>query len=652
MLKNKGIAFKLISLVILSTGTIFIGIFIYSYFFSRQIITQKIKENASYLTQSMVYQIDEVLKSLEKIPQGLACFLEHGFYPLFVEHGFYAQKELLKILKEVVKENPEVYGCIVAFEPYSFNKGMLYFAPYFYKKNNKISFAYIGGENYQYFYWDWYQLPKVLKHAVWSEPYYSKGSGILMSTYSVPFYRIVNGKREFWGVVAVDISLSWLQKLVSSIKVAQTGYGFLISKNGTFIAHPQKNLIKNETIFSLAEERKTPYLREIGKKMIHGEKGFVPINSIVTGKRCWLAYSPLPANGWSLGVLFPQKELMADVTKLNQYVICLGVIGLIFLSIVTILIAGTITRPLRALSSVTRKLGTGNLDTEIPCLELKDEVGELAKAFDYMKRSLKEYIKNLQEATAAKERVESELKIAADIQLSMLPRTFPPFPDREEFDIFAIMEPAKEVGGDFYDFFFVDKDKLCFLIADVSGKGVPASLFMAILKFLLKTEALRGISPEKILFQVNNTLCPDNEACMFATIFCGILDIKTGKVHFANAGHNPPLLWNKEGKIEFLKVNRGFVLGVMEGFNFKGESLCLKPGDMLILYTDGVTEAMNSRKELFSKERLKDVIAHLKEREAKQVVYKVREAIKLFTKDAPQSDDITMLVIKFNGQKL
>jgi sigma-B regulation protein RsbU (phosphoserine phosphatase) len=649
MLKNKGIAFKLISLVLLSIGLIFISIFIYSYFFSRQIIVQKIRENAFHLTQSMVYRIDGVLKSLEKIPEGLACFLEHGFYPLFVEHGFYAQKELLKILEEVVKNNPEIYGCIVAFEPYAFNKKMLYFAPYFYKKNDKVNFTYIGGENYQYFYWDWYQLPKILKRAVWSEPYYGKGGGILMSTYSVPFYRVVNGKREFWGVVAVDISLSWLQNLVSSIKVAQTGYGFLISKNGTFITHPQKKLIMNETIFSLAEERHTPYLREIGKKMIHGEKGFVPVNSIVTGKRCWLAYTPLPANGWSLGVLFPQMELMADVTKLNRHVVCLGILGLLFLSGVIILIAGTITRPLRALTSVTRKLATGDLDIEIPYLDLKDEVGELAKAFDYMKKSLKAYIKNLQETTAAKERVESELKIAADIQLSMLPRTFPPFPDRGEFDIFAIMEPAKEVGGDFYDFFFVDKDKLCFLIADVSGKGVPASLFMAILKFLLKTEALRRMPPEKILFQVNNTLCPDNEACMFATVFCAILDIKTGEVHFANAGHNPPLLWEKEGKVEFLKVNKGFVLGVMEGVAFKGESLWLKPGDMLILYTDGVTEAMNSKKELFSKERLKDVIAHLKEREVKQVVYKVREAIKLFVEDAPQSDDITMLVVKFKG---
>ena len=384
--------------------------------------------------------------------------------------------------------------------------------------------------------------------------------------------------------------------------------------------------------------------------MIKGEKGFVPINSIVIGRKCWLAYTPL-SNGWSLGVLFPQRELMADIIGLNRDIECLGVIGLLFLSIVVMFIARTITNPLKNLTSVTKRLATGDLNTEIPCLDLKDEVGDLAKAFDHMKKSLKEYIKDLQEPTAAKERVESELKIAADIQLSMIPRIFPPFPEREEFDIFAIMEPAKEVGGDFYDFFFVDETKLCFIIADVSGKGVPASLFMAILKFLLKTEALRGIPPDKILFQVNNTLCPDNETCMFATLFCGILDIRNGNIVFANAGHNPPLIWHKETSPKFLNPNRGFVLGVMEGVKFKQESLKLDPGDILVLYTDGVTEAMNPKNEMFSKERLKEILSKIEDKDVKNITSTIRESIKSFVQDAPQSDDITILVLKFNGRK-
>ena len=288
---------------------------------------------------------------------------------------------------------------------------------------------------------------------------------------------------------------------------------------------------------------------------------------------------------------------------------------------------------------------------KIPYLSLRDEVGELARAFDHMRVSIKDYIKDLQETTAAKERVESELKIAADIQLSMLPRIFPPFPNRKEFDIFSIMEPAKEVGGDFYDFFFVDDDRLCFLIGDVSGKGVPASLFMAILKFLLKTEALRQISPQEILLRVNNTLYPDNETCMFATVFCGILDVNTGKIEFANGGHNPPVLWTKDSEVKFLDVNKGFVVGVFGDTSFKNESLMLARGDILLLYTDGVTEAMNPQGAFFSKERLKDVLMDLEERDVKQVVYAVRRRIERFVEGASQSDDITMLALRYNGRE-
>lgn len=646
---QKSITFKLISLILISTGLIVISIFFYSYLLSRKIILNKIKTNALNHTHSIAFKIDSLLIPLEKIPQNFAFFLEKSFYPLYKNGQISPSQELFNILREIIKKNPEVFGFVVAFEPYSLYKNKKYFAPYFFKKDGKIHFTYIQGEDGEYFLWDWYQLPKILQRPVWSEPYYEKDSGILMSTYSVPFYKIENGERKFLGVVAINISLTWLQNLISSIKIANSGYGFLLSKNGTFIIHPKKQLIMNETIFSIAEEKNNFYLRKIGKDMIHGKEGIVTIKSIVTGKKCFLCYTPL-SNQWSLGILFPEKELMADLLKLNRDIFLLLIVGLLFISCVIILISKTITKPLKELTSITRELGKGNLDIEIPGQNLNDEVGQLAKAFDYMKKALKKYIQNLQETTAAKQRVESELKIAADIQLSMLPRIFPPFPDREEFDIFAIMEPAKEVGGDFYDFFFIDENRLCFLIADVSGKGVPASLFMAILKFLLKTEAMRGIGPDEILNRVNATICPENKACMFATLFCGILNIKTGEIIFSNAGHNPPLLWKCNGKLNFLNPHKGFVLGVMDNVKFKKESLLLKPDDILILYTDGVTEAMNEKNEQFTKQRLFKIIKNLKNRDVKEITYTIRKNITSFVGKALQSDDITILVLKFNKQ--
>ena len=421
---------------------------------------------------------------------------------------------------EVVENNSEVYGSTIAFEPYAYDKKFLYFAPYFCKSEGKIELTYLGGEGYRYFYLDWYQIPKELDRPCWSEPYFDEGGGnILMATYSVPFYKKVAGKRQFEGIVTADISLGCLQDLVSSIKVLQTGYGFLISKNGTIVTHPFKELIMNETIFGVAEARGDAHLREIGRKMISGESGFVPFKSIVSEKECWMYYTPIPSSGWSLAVVFPRDEFMQILHDLTGSVIILGIVGLLLLSMAVAFISRSITNPLRAMARATRDIGKGNLDIELPEVKTGDEVGKLTEAFQYMKTSLKEYIKQLTETTASKERIESELKIARDIQMNMLPKKFPPFPERSEFDIYAMIEPAREVGGDFYDFFFIDDEHFCFAIGDVSGKGVPASLFMAITKTLIKAKTLWDADPGRILTKVNNDLCQGNDACMFVTIF-------------------------------------------------------------------------------------------------------------------------------------
>jgi sigma-B regulation protein RsbU (phosphoserine phosphatase) len=249
-----------------------------------------------------------------------------------------------------------------------------------------------------------------------------------------------------------------------------------------------------------------------------------------------------------------------------------------------------------------------------------------------------------------KKKIESELNVATEIQASMLPRIFPPFPNRKDFNIFASMEPAKEVGGDLYDFFLIGEGKLCFLIGDVSGKGVPASLFMAIAKTLLKTEALRGHTPDEILYRVNNILYPENDASMFVTIFCVILDLNTGEMQFANGGHNPPLLCSNGGGIDFMQLPKSFVVGPMPDTEYKSQQMTLEPDDVIFLYTDGVTEAMNPRKELFSEERLKQCLSRSKGKNLQEIIDGVRTEIKDFAQGASQSDDITMLALRFNGQ--
>ena len=242
----------------------------------------------------------------------------------------------------------------------------------------------------------------------------------------------------------------------------------------------------------------------------------------------------------------------------------MGFGGILLLALMITLIARSITTPLRALAAATEVIAKGDFDVSLPQVSGDDEVGALSSAFSTMKESLKDHIRRLTETTAAKERIESELKIAHDIQMGILPKIFPPLPDLDELDLFAVIEPAKEVGGDFYDFFQIDDIHICFIIADVSGKGVPASLFMAVARTLIKSTARKGITPDEILRRVNNELSADNENCMFATIFCGVLNLVTGELLYANGGHNPPVYIPKNGAASFFPSSGGLVVGAME----------------------------------------------------------------------------------------
>ncbi len=637
MLKNRGLAFKLTLLIMASISLIFAGIFAYNYAYSKRIITRNIESNALNLARATVNRMDKVFTSVEKIPKNLSCVME-VYSPL--------GGELIELLRKIASENTEIYGSAIAFAPFEYNRNTEHFAPYVFKSGGSIEFTYIP---YDYLYWDWYQIPKELSHPVWSEPYFDEGAGnIVMSTFSAPFYKERFNKRVFSGVVTADISLSWLQRIVSSIQIAETGYGFLISKNGTYITHPLERLVMNESIFSVAEAREDTRMRELGRAMIRGESGFVQFKNVFD-KQCWLAYAPLPSNGWSLGVLFPQDELMEDITHLNQTVLILSFVGFLFIFAVIVLIARSITHPLRNLSKAAQEIATGNLDVTLPVIKGGDEVARLAGSFDHMKTSLKQYIADLTETTAAKERIESELKIAHDIQMGILHKIFPPFPDRHELDIYATLIPAKEVGGDLYDFFFMDDDHLCFTVGDVSGKGVPASLFMAITNTLIKTKATRGLTPDAVLSRVNEDLAMDNPSMMFVTMFLGILNIRTGELSYANGGHNPPYIIRAGGGVEPLEMTGDVALGVVESFVFQSRTIFLGKGDTLFLYTDGVTEAMNMKNELFGVERMVRDLERFRDAPIKELIEGVMQSIRDYSDGAPQTDDITMMRLIYKG---
>ena len=280
-----------------------------------------------------------------------------------------------------------------------------------------------------------------------------------------------------------------------------------------------------------------------------------------------------------------------------------------------------------------------------------DEIQALSEAIKTMELEINEYIQDLTSVTAEKERIGAELNVATQIQADMLPRIFPAFPERTEFDIYATMNPAKEVGGDFYDFFLVDDDHLAVVIADVSGKGVPAALFMVIAKTLIKNHAQNKDCPGDVFTQTNEQLCEGNDAGLFVTAWMGILEISTGKFTYVNAGHNPPLLRHADGSFEWLKSRPGFVLAGMEGVRYRENVMELAQGDTLYLYTDGVTEATNGAQELFGDDRLQNALNEQPDLPVDDLLHKIKNDIDSFVGEAEQFDDITMLGLKYHGGK-
>ncbi|MUM77858.1 SpoIIE family protein phosphatase [Pseudodesulfovibrio sp. F-1] len=641
-MKRYGIAFRLAALILSCAFVILAAIVAYNYAYSRTIILRQSETNSRHLAQETASRIDSVLLSVQKVANNIAYSLEDATL---------SREDILNLNKRVIANNPEIFGMAIAFEPYTQEPERLYFAPYHFRSGGRIAFTMLGSPDYRYFYMDWYQLPKELEQAVWTEPYNDQGGGgVVMATYAVPFYRNQDGKKTFAGVVTADISLEWLQDMLEEIRIFDTGFAFLLSRHGTFIAHPNRKLIMNHTFFSMAEEMEAPEFRQVGRDMIAGKSAFVRIDENVFGNERYLFHTGLEYGGWSLGVLFPRAEMLAEVHRLSNVMVLIGLVGFALLALVIIYIARRITRPLSELSRSALEIASGNLDLMLPKVHTNDEVGDLAGSFRVMKESLKEYIANLTTTTAAKERIESELRIARDIQMGILPKLFPAFPDRTEFEVFASIEPAKEVGGDLYDFFFVDETHFCFLVGDVSGKGVPAAFFMAVTKTLLKVVAEKGLDPGQILSKVNADLAAENDSCMFVTLFLAIIDIETGETRYANAGHNPPIHLPCGGEPRWVAPLGEPVAGVMEGMEYSTRTMTMAPGDILFIYTDGVTEAMNPEQALYSEERLLRTVAEASQRFAPTLVKTVNDSVAAFARGAEPSDDITMLAMQFCGK--
>ena len=541
----------------------------------------------------------------------------------------------------IISANPFLNGCSIAFEPNYFKEKGQYFSAYSYNDDGEILSMQEGGDEYAYFYMEWYLSPKLLDRPCWTEPFidYDTRDDLakdIIASYCMP---IKDPEGKYVGTLSVDLPLDWLSETIESIRPYPNSYSIMIGQGGNFYVHPGSVDLFYETIFTKTLETPNPDLTALGHAMQRGEEGMRQLK--LRGNNCYVFYKPIEGTGLSVAVVCPEKDIFGSFKRLQRTVISIVLIGLALMLLIFIRIVKKELDPLKQLATQTDTIAKGNFDQTIPDDGREDEIGQLSHSFGDMQQSLINYIGELRQTTAAKASIESELRVASDIQMSMLPRVFPPFPERKEIDIFASMTPAKEVGGDLYNF-LLQGDQLYFCLGDVSGKGVPASLFMAQATRLFRTLAGEGFEPDAIATRMNNALCEGNDTMMFVTMFIAKADLKTGIMKFCNCGHNPPVL---DGKfLEFEHTNRP--LGMFDGDEFIGEKAICIWNKLLLIYTDGLNEAMNNEKVQFGNEHLLELMADTGGLTACQVVEMMKAAVEEHREGADPNDDLTMLCLR------
>lgn len=500
---------------------------------------------------------------------------------------------LASVSRLIVEDNPVLVGSTIALVPGYFSKRPL-FAPYTYRTGepgDSLVTRSLATEEYDYPTKEWFVKPLELDGEYWSEPYFDTGGGdILMTTFSLP---VKDAEGKTAGVLTGDISLDWLSDLVSKVKVYPNSRSIILSRQGMFMVSPREEVVMSKTVNEVVGQMTDSLaFKALNRAMMEGKSGEMTVN--ISGEKHFVYYAPVPRTGWSMCIMVPNEDIIGNSRKNNRLIILAQLLGLAMLLLII------------RLNDRSRRINN--------------------------------------QLYERKERMEGDLQIASRIQMSMVPDSVKPFPERHDLDMAASIIPAREVGGDLYDFYIRD-GKLFFCIGDVSGKGVPAALVMAVTRTAFRTVSSHEERPEKIVQSMNDNMVEMNENEMFVTLFCGVLDLGNGHLSYCNAGHNPPRTLTD--RIAELPVQPNLPLGVMSGFPYSRQEMDLHHDDALFLYTDGLTEAENSAKEFFGEARM-DAALHGR-KSAGDHLRNIQEKVNEFVGNAPQSDDLTMLFIHYLG---
>jgi sigma-B regulation protein RsbU (phosphoserine phosphatase) len=549
------------------------------------------------------------------------------------------------LLQGTFARNPGVYGSTLSFVPDKTPLGR--YAPYYCRApGGGLRFQSLADPAYDYTRWEWFQQPLADGKGHWTEPYLDTGGGdILMTTYAYPVWHA----GELVGVATVDIALAELVDRLDRFAARRGGHAFMVTKAGRLISRSRQvagNLMSRESFWSYADRSKDPHLKDLARLLRDPAPDFVDMTDPYTHRPSLIIDARIDSIGWTLAVIAPRDVVLQPLIQLRNTVIPIAAVIVGLIVVLLMLVSNSVSSPLARFLGQTDRYSRGNYANRLDEKRGPAEIRRLAHSFNRLGQAILEQIENVKTSTAQKERYHQELMIAADIQRSILPRQFPPFPElQDRIDVYGYYQPAREVGGDYFDFVRLPSGAVGIVVADVSGKGAPAALFMAMARLLVRAMAGRGYSPAEIGRRVNHLLYEDNEAGLFVTMLYGEYHPSTGRMRLISAGHNPPVVRRADGRTEEIRPNPGVPLGIMPGVHYPVAEITLGPGDALIAYTDGVTDAQDAREEDFGMDRLAQAAAATPASDARRLADGIVAAVSAFAGDQPQPDDITLVTL-------
>lgn len=558
-------------------------------------------------------------------------------------------------LEEMVRLNMYMSSCRLIFEPDFYPERGHHYEIYAWRDSTgQVHGRQMNEHHPDYLVHPWYKEAFDREEGDWTPPYFDRAaSHQLTTTYLTHFH---DGQGHKVGLLGVDVSLEWLRLRHQRLDrenheryekgYEQQSYSFIVDKDGTYLIHPDQKRVLKTKIQDIAIANQDPEGLAVVRKMMDKESGTALLSN--DGVESWVFYSFVKYVDWTVVVIVPEDIIYHNGNMLTAIILLVFFVGLaiIFVLINRFLVRNL--RPLTRLVTAVDQVSKGDFNVQLPEVKSR-EVDALRTSFMDMQTSLNSYIEELKHATESRVAMEQELKIASEIQMQMLPKTYPPFPERTDIDIFGEVVTAKEVGGDLFDFFIRD-EKLFFSIGDVADKGVPASLVMAIARSMFRAASLIYTSPKQIMDSINRSVCQSNESFMFVTLFMGVIDLETGKITYTNAGHEPPVLVGSHTR--FLRVDNNIPVGLLPHWDYSEQETVIMPGTTLFLYTDGFTEAETEDGKQYGRDRMfKEAIRLAGKRlDSRTFVQDIRQTERSYVNYRPQRDDISLLAIKYRGK--